>query len=760
MTVNAKPSLRGSAQAIGPGLRLSRREFVAGAGALIVSFALLPRLSAGQGAQPARAPMLPGSLKDTSMLDAWIRVDADGTITVFTGKVEFGQGVKTALIQLAAEELVVAPARIQLVTADTSRTPNEGYTAGSNSMKDSGTAIMNAAAQVREMLVGIAASRLGVPADSLAVQDGRVRAADGRSVAYAELVAGQTLHVPAQPQSKLRDPKHRVVVGKALPRVDIPGKVTGAVAYVQDLRLPNMAHARVVRPPSYSARLRSLDRTAAEKMPGVLKIVRDGSFVAVVAEGEYQAIAAMQALSRGASWDERATLSPQADVYAELQSLPHEDYQIRGDATPSAKPWSLESSYRRPYQMHAAIGPSCAVALFEANKLTVWTHSQGVYPLKGALAEMLRLPADAVRCIHMEGSGCYGHNAADDAAADAALIAVAIPGRPVRVQWMREHENLWEPYGSAMLTTAKATLDGQGTITDWQFDVWTGTHSSRPGAAGNLAASWLLQSPFALPTPKPIPQPEGGGDRNAVPLYDIANTRVAHHFIPKMPLRVSALRSLGAYMNVFSIESFMDELALAAKLDPVEFRLRHLKDTRAQDVIRLAAERFGWNAFASQRDSGKRRGRGFAFARYKNLGAYAAVAMEVDVDRESGRIDVVRIVAAVDSGDVVNPDGIRNQIEGGIVQSLSWSLYESVAFDTTRITSRDWSSYPIMRFASVPQSIDVHIIDRPGAPFLGTGEAAQGPAAAALANALASAAGVRIRELPLTSKRVKAAIGV
>ncbi|MDQ6924490.1 MAG: molybdopterin-dependent oxidoreductase, partial [Pseudomonadota bacterium] len=484
--------MRGAAQAIGPGLHLSRREFVAAAGALVVSFTLLPRLSAGQGAQATRAPTLPGSLKDTSMLDAWIRVDADGTITVFTGKVEFGQGVKTALIQLAAEELFVAPARIQLVTADTSRTPNEGYTAGSNSMKDSGTAIMNAAAQVREMLVGIAASRLGVPADSLVVHDGSVRAADGRSVAYADLVAGQALHVPAQPQSKLRDPKHRTVVGKALPRVDIPGKVTGAVAYVQDLRLPNMAHARVVRPPSYSARLRALDSSAAEKMPGVLKVVRDGSFVAVVAEGEYQAIAAMQALGRGATWDETATLSQKTDLYAELQSLPHEDYQLRGDAPPSAKPWSFESSYRRPYQMHAAIGPSCAVALFEANKLTVWTHSQGVYPLKGALAEMLRMPADSVRCIHMEGSGCYGHNAADDAAADAALIAVAIPGRPVRVQWMREHEHLWEPYGSAMLTTAKATLDGHGTITDWQFDVWSGTHSSRPGAAGNLAAAWLL----------------------------------------------------------------------------------------------------------------------------------------------------------------------------------------------------------------------------------------------------------------------------
>jgi CO/xanthine dehydrogenase Mo-binding subunit len=631
-------------------------------------------------------------------------------------------------------------------------------------MQDSGTAIMNAAAQVRELLIGMAASRLGVPGDVLVVENGIVRAADGRTIGYAELVAGVSLHVPAQAQSKLRDPAKRAIVGKPMPRVDIRGKVTGGSAYVQDLRLPNMVHARVVRPPSYGARLKSLDGGGIEKMPGMIKLVRDGSFIAVVAEGEFQAIEAMRALGRAAAWDEPATLSPQADIYAELQALPHQDYLIHGDAAPATRAWALESSYRRPYQMHGAIGPSCAVALFDSGKLTVWTHSQGVYPLKAAIAEMLRLPAESIRCIHLEGSGCYGHNAADDAAADAALIAVAVPGRPIRVQWMRDHEHAWEPYGPAMLTSVKAALDAQGTITDWQFDVWSGTHSARPGRAGNLAAAWLLAAPFALPEPKPIPQPEGGGDRNSIPLYEFANTRVAHHFIPKMPLRVSALRSLGAYMNVFSIESFMDELALAARADPVEFRLRHLKDTRAQDVVRLAAERFDWSGFQSRVDGGKaqgrRRGRGFAFARYKNLAAYAAVAMEVEVDRESGSIAVVRAVAAVDSGDVVNPDGIRNQIEGGIVQSLSWSLYESVAFDDTRITSRDWSSYPVMRFASAPKSIDVHIIDRPGAPFLGTGEATQGPAAAALANALANATGARIRELPLTAKRVKAAIGV
>ena len=729
--------------------RVSRREFLATCSGLVIGFSVAGR---GWAQAAAEAAPLPGSLRQTPLIDSWIRIAPDGTITVFTGKAELGQGIRTALIQVAAEELVVPPSRIALVTADTARTPNEGYTAGSQSMSNSATAVMNAAAQARAIIGDLAAAKLGVAADALVFRDGAVLAPDNRSATYAELVSDQSLHVTAKPASRFHDPKTRSVIGKSLPRVDIPAKVTGGLAYVHDLRLQGMLHGRVLRPPVYRASLRTLDAARVDKMPGVVKVVRNGSFVAVVAEREYQSIRALRELNRAAGWD-ALPLGAAADPYQQLVSLPHEDYVIR-DSAAGANAWTLEATYRRPYQLHGAIGPSCAVAHFQDGGLTVWTHSQGVYPLRGALAEMLRMQPERVRCLHMEGSGCYGHNAADDVAADAALIAVALPGRPMRVQWMRDQEHAFEPYGSAMLGSVRAALNAQGAITDWQYEVWSGTHTSRPGSAGNLLPAWYLQEPFALPKPQPIPQPEGGGDRNSVPLYSIPNLRVVHHFVPVLPLRVSALRSLGAYANVFAIESFMDELAAVAKADPVAFRLQHLKDARAQDVVRVAAERFGWERFA-QRNG---RGRGIAFARYKNLGAYAAVALEVAVDRDSGRVDVLRAVCAVDSGDAVNPDGIRNQMEGGVIQSLSWTLYESVAYDAERITSRDWNGYPIMRFASLPQTVEVHVIERPGAPFLGTGEAAQGPTAAALANAVASATGARIRDLPLTRQRLAAAL--
>jgi len=357
--------------------------------------------------------------------------------------------------------------------------------------------------------------------------------------------------------------------------------------------------------------------------------------------------------------------------------------------------------------------------------------------------------------IHVEGSGCYGHNGADDAAADAALIARALPGTPVRVQWMREQEHAWEPYGPAMVTRLKASLGDDGKITDWNFEVFTNTHSMRPGGAGCMLAAQHMENPFALPAPKPIPLPEGGGDRNAIPIYNFPNARVVHHFIPAMPIRISAMRALGAYHNVFSIESFMDELAVLAGADPVEFRLKHLDDSRGRDVIEKATKEFGWR---KDQKAPSNRGYGFAFARYKNLAAYCAIASEVEVNRETGRARLVRAVAAVDSGQVVNPDGLINQIEGAIVQSMSWTLYESVTFDDTRITSIDWQTYPILRFDAVPERIDVHVINRPGKPFLGSGETGQGPAAASIANAITNATGKRLRDLPLTRKRIKDAI--
>jgi len=741
---------------------VNRRELLFHGGALFVG--LRWKVVSAQDANPT----LSASFKSQPMVDGWLRIAADGRITVFTGKAELGQGIRTALIQVAAEELVVSPQRIELVSADTDRTPDEGYTSGSHSMQDSGTAIRQACAQAREVLTSLAAQRLAIAASQLNLRDG-LFSVDERRVTYGELIptgveANATLHIAATGMSAPRDPKLHTLVGKPMHRVDIPAKVSGGVAYVQDIRMDGMVHGRIVRPPSRNARLLELDAGPIEAMPGVMRIVRDGQFLAVIAKGEFQAVCAARALASVARWDSDTSDFPAQDkLYDSLLASVSQDHTIldRGSVAgleqgTGSDPRIVSASYRRPYHMHGSIGPSCAIAHQLDTKMTVWTHTQGVFPLRKALAEMLNVTIERVRCIHAEGSGCYGHNGADDVAADAALLARAMPGRPVRVQWTREDEHAWEPYGPAMITSVKASLDESAAIKEWQYEVWSNTHSTRPGAAGDLLAATHLAQPFPPTPPKPIPQPEGGGDRNAIPIYALANARVVHHFLPQMPLRVSALRSLGAYMNVFSIECFVDELARAAAADPVDFRLRHLTDSRAHDVINLASRQFGWSTFVRRPACG----RGFAFARYKNLAAFAAIACEVEVWRDTGEVRVARVVAAVDSGEVVNPDGIRNQIEGGIVQSMSWTLFEEVTFDRNRVTSLDWGGYPILRFGRVPGNIDVHIVQRPGQPFLGTGEAAQGPAAAAIANAVADATGVRMRELPLSRARVRRALGV
>ena len=737
---------------------LSRRTLLSGTGALIVSVPMRGRAQTPP-AVPPDTKDLPGSLKQAPYLDAWIRIDSDGTITVFTGKAELGQGIKTALLQVAAEELSVEADRPKLVTADTARTPNEGYTAGSHSMQDSGTAIRFAAAEVRQILLSEAAAIFQLPLSQLRLKDGGVEAPDGRRLNYGALVPPGILHVVAQPTTQLKAPGTYTVVSTSVPRVDIPAKVTGRQAFVQDMRLPGMLHARVVRPPHPGEQLTGLDTSAVSVMPGVVQVVQNGNFVAVVARKEFQAIKAMRALDVAARWQSAAEALPkQAGIFAYLTGLAAHDITVLDSRRPPASASkTLRARFTRAYQMHGSIGPSCAVAQLQDGVMTIWTHTQGVYPDRAAIAELLNMPPAQVRCIHVEGSGCYGHNGADDAAADAALIARAVPGQPVRVQWMREQENGWEPLGPAMVSEVQAALDARGRIVDWDYAVWSNTHSTRPGNAGSLLAGQLVAKPFAPPPPKPIPMPEGGGDRNSIPIYTLPSARVIYHFIPQMPLRVSAMRALGGYMNVFSIESFMDELALAVGADPVAFRLKHLDDERAKAVVTRAAEGFGWGR---DKPPPQGHGYGFAFARYKNLAAYCAVAVEVSVERETGQTRLVRAVAAVDAGQIVNPDGLRNQVEGAILQSASWTLYESATFDAAGVTSLDWASYPIMRFNAVPDSVEVHLINRPGAPFLGAGECGQGPAAAAVANAVAHATDKRLRDLPLTRDKVKAAIGV
>lgn len=745
-----------------PPLSIDRRTVLRGTGALVLGFALAPvRATAaeaeGEGSGATGARDLPGSLKKTPFLDSWIRVAASGDVEVLTGKAELGQGIATALAQLAAEELDLPLARVAIRTADTGETPDEGYTAGSHSMQDSGSAIRAAAAEVRRLLVAEAAARWSVPAEELRVEQGTVLSPDGARLGYGALVSETLIHVEATPRPALKPPADHAVVGRPVPRRDIPAKVTGAPIYVQDLRPPGMVHARVIRPPAPGARLLALDDAAVRATPGVVTVLRDGDFLAVAAETEWGAVEAMRRLAAAAQWSRPPGALPvDRPAPAAIKALPSRDTVIleRGAAPPPAGLRRFAADYTRPYQAHGSIGPSCALAHLEGDLLTVFTHTQGVFPDRAAIAEMLGWPEARVRCIHQQGSGCYGHNGADDAAGDAALIARALPGKPVRLHLMREQEAAWEPFGPAMATQAEAALDADGRIVDWSYGVWSNTHNMRPGGAGALLAARLLARPFPPPEPKPIPQPEGGGDRNAIPLYALPNARVTHHFVPEMPLRVSAMRALGAYANVFSIESFMDELARASGQDPVAFRLRHLEDPRARAVVERARDAAGWEG--RPRVAG--RGRGFAFARYKNLAAYCAVAAEVEVDRETGRLRLARAVAAVDGGQVVNPDGLRNQIEGAILQSMSWTLFEAVGFDAAGVTSVDWATYPILRFDAVPDSVEVHLVDRPGEPFLGCGECGQGPTAAAIANALAEATGLRLRDLPFTRERVLAGL--
>jgi nicotinate dehydrogenase subunit B len=698
---------------------------------------------------------LPSALQSGSRLGQRIRFNQDGTITIRPGKVEIGQGIVSAIAQIAAEELDVSYSLIQVLPVDTSISPDEGATAGSRSIQDGGEYMRYVCAEARHLFLEAAATKLNLPVDSLTVRDGLIYGEKNEpAYSYWQLLSDVNLDVPANGRAHPKHPDTYQLVGTSLPRKDILAKVTGA-AFLHDMVLPGMLHGRIARPPSFYAKLISFDEAPIVAMPGVKKVFRDGSFLGVVAEREEQAINAMLAVRQHSTWSESASLPDMNNIEQFLYAEASED-EILVDTTTGSNDLEgqISATFTRPYLAHASIGPSCALAWKHQDSLEVWSHSQSIFALRLELSNFLGIDLEKVIVRHAEGAGCYGHNGADDVALDAALLAISMEGIPVRVQWMREDEFAWEPFGPASAVKLSGSVNKEGQITSWHEELWGNRHGSRPRGQKpvSLLAAWHMGDGMQAPMPVDIPLALGGGShRNAVPYYDLPNCKIVNHVIQSMPIRTSSLRALGAYMNIFAIESFMDELAAEAKLDPIEFRLRHLKDERAIAVLKAVSAKAQWQA---DRQSDGAHGYGVGFARYKNLGGYAAIIAEVIVE---DTVKVKKIFAAIDCGLIISPDGILNQIEGGIIQAASWALKEQLQFDRTRITSLNWEEYPILTFKEIPQ-LDIELINRPYEPTLGVGECVTGPVAAAIANAVNNAMGIRVRNLPMNQANVIAAM--
>ena len=703
------------------------------------------------------------SLVVNPRVEDWIVVRADGRVEVRTGKVDIGQGIDTAVALIVAGELGLAFDRIEMPPVTTGLAPDEGYTAGSSSLEHSGHALRLAAATVRRELLSRASQSLGVDVAELETADGIVRSrATNRSVGFGELVRDAPISLPVDS----RAPRRRSVGDSGgVEPIHLRGRVTGTLKFVHDLVAPDMLHARIVRPPHYHAVLAALPDTIDELSCGA-RIVRDGSFLAVAHPDEHQAIRCAERLASAVRW-ERVRDLDERPIGRQLLDNRRESFVVRdgvardeaAGAAPDG-PASISAVYERPYQMHGSLAPSAALALFSDGHYRVWTHSQGIYPLRGALAEVLECDPESITVTHVLGAGCYGHNGSDDAALEAALLARAIPDRPLLLKWSREDEHAWEPYGSAMRIELCARLGHDGAVESWSHETFSDTHLMRawPDPERPQAGKFLAPRYRANPVPAPEPVPSlgdsGGIHRNATPPYAFPETRIVKHLVHGLPLRVSALRTLGAFANVFAAESFMDELAHQTASDPVIYRRRHLDDRRAADVLDAAAKRFGWCSRppAAQANG---TGRGIALAQYRNAKSYCAVAVEVEV-ADNASVGLRRAVIAADAGEIVHGDGLAAQLEGGFVQAASWTLLEAVTWDRGGITSRDWESYPILRFDNIPE-IDTVLLDRPGAPSLGAGEAACGPAGAAIANAVFDATGIRARRLPLTPQALRQA---
>jgi CO/xanthine dehydrogenase Mo-binding subunit len=668
--------------------------------------------------------------------------------------VEIGQGIVTALAQIAADELDVDIGRVQMLRASTAGSPNEGVTSGSLSVQQSGRAIRQACAEIRQIFLGVASDRLGVDIGALEIGDGTISGPGNVRTSYWELAGEISLERDATPGAVPKSSTQRTLAGNSVQRLDIPDKVFAQPRFIHDSALPGMLHGRMLRSEMSAAKLVDMKQDDARVVAGLVAIVRDGNFAGVVSETENGAEAALKVLRKNTVWSSGETLPDEDGLADFLKAQPAESTVIdkRTASGTVEKKRTIRRQYTRPYIAHASIAPSCAMAQWTGDRVHVWTHSQGVYLLRADLALVLKLPVENITVEHMEGAGCYGHNAADDVALDAVLLAKAAGGRPVRVQWSREDEMSHAPFGAAMAIEIEADLDAQGEIVDWRHSIWSNGHAARPGRAAQpaLLAATELATPFPRMISTNPPQVNGGGgDRNSIPLYQFPSWQIKSHRLLTMPVRTSALRTLGAQGNVFAIESFLDEVAAERGEDPVAFRLRHLSDSRAQDVIRSAARRANWKP---ARKAGA--GYGLGFARYKNTGAYCAVVAEVEGAED---ISVKRLTIAVDVGEAINPDGVINQIEGGAIQATSWVLKERVRFDRRRITSNTWTSYPILRFSEAPE-VQVELIQRSDSEPLGAGEAAHGPVTAAIANAVFDALGVRVRNLPITRDSLIAAM--
>ena len=757
----------------------SRREFLKSSGALVVSFAIGGRFAFAQGRGRGGAA---ASQLDSRQLDSWIGVAADGSVAAYTGKCELGQGLHTSQLQLIAEELAVPFERVKLTMCDTSVCPDQGTTSGSQShpANFNHNNLALACATAREALVALAATRLGVAADQLAAADGVVSARGDASkrVTYGELVGGRKFSLALNPNAKRKAPGTWKVLGTSVPRVDLPGLVTAQLPYVQNVRVPNMVHGAVVRPPEVGATLVGVDESSVRAMPGFIKVVVQKNFVGVVAEKPWQAMQAAGKLK--ATWTPGAGLPRQAEFYDYLRTQPPRDTLLVDsrdvDETIARAATVVKATYRHPYHMHGSMGSSCAVADVQADRATVWSSTQSAYPTRSGVAMLVGVPAERVRVVFTRGSGCYGLNGADTVSYDAALLSQAV-GRPVRVQLSRKDEMAWENYGQPYVVDQRAGLDRDGNIIAWDHESWSATLGNRPGyeTPGNVVTGMLAGfQPAAFAPRSPAPPPSGSFNNgaNAAPSYvtgcvggacggtgAIKSERVLTHAI-RSPFFTGPLRSPSRLQNTFAHESFLDEIAARVKADPVEFRLRHLRDPRLIDVVKAAAKAANWQPRPSPRSpTGTASGRGIACVLYEGDNGYCAMVAEVDVDRGSGRIAVKRLVVAQDCGPISSPDGMKNQIEGGVLQGMSRALGEAVTWDDRKVTSVDWRTYHSLTMGADMPAIEIVLINRTEGEAMGAGETAITLTAAAIGNAVFDATGARLREVPFTPERVKAALG-